>query len=201
VKDFLEKERVAQQRELDKASLLTLENDQDEEHAGKMAQAKELLAQKVADEKMRKEREWQAILRGVHPHALEGAAAIRVARVRKRYLQSGVSSDKSRWEDEVRDAIRDLESAAKRVLPFAQRTVLARPPRSLASVPIAAPPPAGHAAPLSPAGLPPIVASQPGKTIEQLITEQGPARENAGNKKRKPKKGKDGADLRSTGYN
>ncbi|KAH9178894.1 hypothetical protein EDB89DRAFT_2111752 [Lactarius sanguifluus] len=190
VKDFLEKERVTRQRELDKASLLTLENDQDEEHAGKIAQAKELLAQKVAGEKMRKEREWGAILKAVHPHALEGAAAIRVARVRKRYLQSGVSSDKSRWEDEVRDAIRDLESAAKRVLPFAQRTVLARPSLSLAPVPPAAPP-AGLATPLSPAGLPPIVASQPGKTIEQLITEQGPAREDAGSKKRKSKKGKD----------
>ncbi|KAH9050483.1 hypothetical protein EDB84DRAFT_1449184 [Lactarius hengduanensis] len=190
VKDSLEKERVTRQRELDKASLLTLENDQDEEHAGEIAQAKELLAQKVAGGKMRKEREWGAILKAVHPHALEGAAAIRVARVRKRYLQSGVSSDKSRWEDEVRDAIRDLESAAKRVLPFAQRAVLARPSLSLAPVPPAAPP-TGLATPLSPAGPPPLVASQPGKTIEQLITEQGPAREDAGIKKRKSKKGKD----------
>ena len=154
----------------------------------------------VAGEKMHKKREWEAILKAVHPHALEGAAAIRVARVRKRYLRSRVSSDKSRWEDEVRDAIRDPESAAKTALPFAQRTVLARPSRNLASVPIAAPPPTGPAAPLSLAGLPPVVASQPGKTIEQLITEQGPVRENTGNKKRKSKKSKDGADLRLAGY-
>jgi len=65
---------------------------------------------------------------------------------------------------------------------------------------MAVPPSAGPAAPLSFAGLPPMVASQPGKTIEQLITEQGPAREDTGNKKRKPKKRKDGGDLHSTGY-
>jgi hypothetical protein len=149
----------------------------------------------VGGEKLRKKREWEAILKAVHPPKLVGAAGIRVARVRKRYLRSRVSSNKKgRWEDEVRDAIRDPKSAARAALPFAQRTVLAQPSPSL--VPIAAPPPAGLAAPLSP--LPPVVASQPGKKIEQLITEQGPARENAGNKKRKPKKSKDGADLRST---
>ena len=153
----------------------------------------------VAGEKTRKKREWEAILKAVHPHALERAAAIRVARVRKRYLRSGVSSDKSRWEEEVRDAIRDPESA-KTALPFAQRTVLVQPSRRVTSVPMAAPSQAGLAAPLPLVGLPPAVASQPGKTIEQLITEQGPAREKAGKKKRKPKKTKDGADLSSTIY-
>ncbi len=177
-----------------------IRGDQDEEHAGNVVQAKELLAQKVASAKMRKEREWEAILRAVHPQALGGEAAIRVARVHKRYLKSGVFNDRSRWEDEVRDAIRELQGAAKTGLHFTQRTVLARPSRSFASVPMAVPPSAGPAAPLSFAGLPPMVASQPGKTIEQLITEQGPAREDTGNKKRKPKKRKDGGDLHSTGY-
>ena len=153
----------------------------------------------VAGEKTRKKREWEAILKAVHPHALERTVAIRVARVRKRYLRSGVSSDKSRWEEEVRNAIRDPESA-RTALPFAQRTVLVQPSRRVTSVPMAAPPQAGLAAPLPLAGLPPAIASQPGKTIEQLITEQGPARENAGKKKRKPKKSKDGGDLSSTRY-
>ena len=151
----------------------------------------------VTGEKTRKKREWEAILKAVHPHPLEKAAATRVARVRKRYLRSVASSDKSRWEDEVRDAIKDPESA-KTALPFAQRTVLVQPSRRSASGSTAGPPPAGLVAPLPLAGLPPVVATQPRKTIEQLITEQGPARENAGKKKRQPKKSKDGADLRST---
>jgi hypothetical protein len=152
----------------------------------------------AAGEKTRKKREWEAILKAVHPHPLERAATIRVARVRKRYLRSGVSGDKSRWEDEVRDAIRDPESP-RAALPFAQRTVLAQPSRRPAFAPTAAPPPAGLAAPLPLPGLPPVVASQPGKSIEQLIKEQGPARENAVKKKRKSKKSKDGTNLRLTG--
>jgi len=91
-----------------------IRGDQDEEHAGNVVQAKELLAQKVASAKMRKEREWEAILRAVHPQALGGEAAIRVARVHKRYLKSGVFNDRSRWEDEVRDAIRELQVLRRR---------------------------------------------------------------------------------------
>ena len=154
----------------------------------------------VTGEKTRKKREWDAILKAVHPQPLEKAAATRVARVRKRYLRSVASSDKSRWEDEVRDAIKDPESA-KTALPFAQRTVLLQPSRTPASGPTAGPPPAGLVVPLPLAGLPPVVATQPRKTIEQLITEQGPARENVGKKKRKPKKSKEGADPPSTDYN
>jgi hypothetical protein len=153
----------------------------------------------VTGEKTRKKREWEAILKAVHPHPLEKDAATRVARVRKRYLRSVASRDKSRWEGEVRDAIKDPESA-KTAPPFAQRTVLVQPSRRIASGPTAGPPPAGLVAPLPLAGLPPVVATQPRKTIEQLITEQGPARENTGKKKRKPKKSKDGADLLSIGY-
>jgi hypothetical protein len=153
----------------------------------------------VTGEKTRKKREWEAILKAVHSHPLEKAAATRVARVRKRYLRSVASSDKSRWEGEVRDAIKDPESA-KTAPPFAQRTVLAQPSRRPASAPTAGQSLAGLVAPLPLAGLPPVVATQPRKTIEQLITEQGPARENAGKKKRKPKKSKDGADLLSAGY-
>ena len=154
----------------------------------------------AAGEKTRKKQEWEAILKAVHPHPLERAATIRVARVRKRYLRSGESGDKSRWENEVRDAIRDPESS-RAALPFAQRKVLAQPSRRPALTPTAVPPPAGLATPLPLAGLPPVVASQPGKSIEQLIKEQGPARENAVKKKRKSKKSKDGMDFLSTGYN
>ena len=185
IKDFLQKERASQLRELDKAGLYTPGTEGNEEHAEDMAQEKELLAKKIADAKVRKEREWEAILNAVHPGALEGVVATRVARVRKRYLQSGVARDRGRWEGEVRDAIRELRGVAKAVLPSAQ------PLRGLSSVPVVVLPPGAAATPSLPAGLPQAVANQPGKSIEQLIAEQGPAREDT-RKKRKQKKGEDG---------
>ncbi|KAI9511763.1 hypothetical protein F5148DRAFT_229446 [Russula earlei] len=191
VKDFLQKERNSKLRELDKARLHIRGNEGDEEHAGKIEQEKELLAKKVADAKARKGREWETILNTVHPGALGGAAATRVAWVRKRYLQSGVANDRIRWEGEVRDAIRSLPGAAKAVLPSAQRVAPARLLQGLSSLPVAIPPPEATAAPSRPTGLPQAVANQPGKSIEQLIAEQGPAREDAKRKKRRQTKGKD----------
>jgi oxalate---CoA ligase len=188
VKDFLQKERASQLRELDKARMHASGNEEPE-NAQRMAQEKELLAKKVADSKARKEREWEAILNAVHPGALEGVAATKVARIRKRYLQSGVASDRSRWEDEVRDAIRQLQGATKAVLSSAQRPAPAQLSRGLASVAVVVPPPETPAAPTHPAGLPPVVANQPSKSIEQLIAEQGPAREDVRKKKRKKKDG------------
>jgi hypothetical protein len=197
VKDFIQKERTSQLRELDRARLPTPGGEGNGRHAERMAQEKELLTQKVADAKMRKEREWEAILNAVHPGPLEGVAATRVARVRKRYLQSGVASDRSRWEGEVRDAIRDFRGAAKAVLPSAQRIAPAGTLRGLPSAPVAVPLPETTVAPSLPAGLPQAVANQPGKSIEELIAEQGPAREEAKGKKSKRKKKKDGTDIPS----
>ncbi len=192
VKDFLQKERASQLRELDKARLRTPGHESDEEHAEKLAQEKELLAKKVADSKTRKEREWEAILNVVDPGGLERAAVTRVARVRRRYLQSGVASDRGRWEDEVRDAIRGVGGYAEAVLPSAQ-SATPRPLQGLLSVPVAVPPPEATATMLSHAGLPPVVVSnQPRKSVEQLIAEQGPAREEARKAKRKQKKSGDG---------
>jgi oxalate---CoA ligase len=188
VKDFLRKERASQLRELDKARMHA-SGTEEPEHAQRMAQEKELLAKKVADSKARKEREWEAIMNAVHPGALEGVAATKVARVRKRYLQSGVASDRSRWEDEVRDAIRQLQSATKAVLYSAQRPAPAQLSRGLASAAVVVPPPETPAAPTHPAGLPPVVVNQLSKSIEQLIAEQGPAREDVRKKKRKKKDG------------
>ena len=192
VKDSLQKEQASQLRELDKARLRTPGNEGDEEHTEKLAQEKGLLAKKVADSKTRKEREWEAILIVVHAGELEGAAVTRVARVRKRYLQSGVACDRNRWVDEVRDAIRGLGGHAGAVLPSAQRVASTRSLQGLSSVPVAIPPAEATVSMLCHAGLPPIVANQPRKSIEQLITEQGPAREEARKAKRKQKKGEDG---------
>jgi hypothetical protein len=196
VKDFLQKERASQLRELDKARLRTPGNEVDKEHAEKMAQEKELLAKKAVDAKVRKEREWEAILSAVHPGALEGAAVTRVARVRKRYLQSGMASDRSRWEGEVRDAIGGLRGSAKAISSSAQSMAPARPLQGLPPVPVVVPPPEATAA-ICPAGLPPAVANQPRKSIEELIAEQGPAREEARREKRKREKSKDGMDFPS----
>ena len=193
VKDFLQKERASQLRELERVRLRTPGNEGDE----KMAQEKELLAKKVADAKAQKEQEWEAILKAIHPGALEGAAVTRVARVRKRYMQSGVASDRNRWEGEVRDAIGGLGGSAKTGLPSAQRVAPVRALQGLPSVPMAVPPPEATAGVLHHAGLPPAVANQPRKSIEQLIAEQGPAREEARSSKRKRQKSTNGMDFPS----
>jgi hypothetical protein len=197
VKDFLQKERTSRLRELDRGRSRTPGSEEDTEGAEKMAHEKELLGKKVADAKARKEREWEAILNAVHPGVLEGAAATRVSRVRKRYLQSGVSNDRSRWEGEARDAIRESRGATKAVLPSAQRVTPVRPSQGIPSVLVAVPPPGTTATPSRPAGLPQPVANQPGKSIEQLISEQGPAREDTKRKKRKDTRSKDGMDFLS----
>lgn len=191
VKDFLQKERASQLRELDRARLRTPGNEGDEN----MAQERESLAKKVADAKARKEREWEAISNAVYPGTLEGASVTRVARVRKRYMQSGVTSDRNRWEGEVRNAINGLGGSAKAVLPPAQRVAPVRPLQGLPSVPVAVPPPEATAGVLHHARLPPAVANQPRKSIEQLIVEQGPAREETKKDRRKRQKSKDGMDF------
>ena len=191
VKDFLQKERASQLRELDRARLRPPGNEGGEN----MAHEKELLLKKAADAKARKEREWEAILNAVYPGTLEGASVTRVARVRKRYMQSGVTSDRNRWEGEVRDAINGLGGSAKAVLPSARRVAPVRPLQGLPSVPVAVPPPEATAGVLHHAGLPPAVANQPRKSIEQLIAEQGPAREETKKDKRKRQKSKDGMDF------
>ncbi|KAI0274891.1 hypothetical protein BC834DRAFT_850125 [Gloeopeniophorella convolvens] len=198
VQDFIQKEYALRQRELEKAQKAASDKGEREGRAERVAQQKAMLARKAAEAKGRKEKEWQSIVTAVYSQPLEGAAATLVGRVRKRFLQFGMVSDRSRWEGDVLDAIQESQGATRAILPSAQRQGQGamRPPRGRLPVAMPFAPPAIPGAPIRPAGLPPVVANQPTKTIEQLIAEQGPAREETKKKKtRKQKKGRE-ADLR-----
>jgi len=129
-----------------------------EKRAKRAAAAKASLAKKAADARNRREEEWESMLLRLHPTPLEGAASVRVLRVRTRFLQAGSTKDIRKWEAEVTEALRQADTASKQVLKAGgKRTFVARAAPVPVTTPLAA------------------VANPPEKSVEALIMQQGPA--------------------------
>jgi oxalate---CoA ligase len=118
------------------------------------AEVKALLSKKAAEVKIQREKEWDVIFHRTHPEPLRGSAAIRVRRVRTRFLQSGSGGNVSRWEREIHDAVREAAMVASNILKNTNR-----------------PPFSQYFSRLVP---PPVVSNPPEKSIESLIAQQGP---------------------------
>ena len=143
-----------------------------EKRAKQAAAAKASLAKKAAAARNQREEEWESMLLRLHPMPLEGAADVRVRRVRTRFLQAGSTKDVQKWDGEVKAALRDADTASKQVLKVDKRTFVSR----TVPVPVTAPPAA--------------VANPPEKSVQALIAQQGPALIPKVSTKRK-RKGKD----------
>ncbi|KAF8649735.1 hypothetical protein AX16_005506 [Volvariella volvacea WC 439] len=116
-----------------------------------VAETKASLARKAAEAKAEREREWEELITRVHPAPLKGSVAVRIKRVRARFLQAGTTKDKEKWENEIQGAIHEAAVAAHNLLRNTSNRGLA----------LAVPPPA--------------VSNPPEKSIQELIAEQGPA--------------------------
>ncbi|KZT06305.1 uncharacterized protein LAESUDRAFT_726133 [Laetiporus sulphureus 93-53] len=124
-----------------------------EEKKAREAKSKAILAQKAEEARLQRELDWDAMVSNVHPEPLKGSAAARVRRIRSQFLQSSAKNRK-KWETQIAKAIEEANMAAKQVL----STNRLSPPRmTLGIVP-----------------LPPVVANASEKTVEEIISQQGP---------------------------
>ncbi|KAI0320447.1 hypothetical protein OF83DRAFT_1213502 [Amylostereum chailletii] len=162
LKEFFTKTRTKQFRDLDRVK------DRERERAAKQSASsdKAKLAQRAEDTLVQRESQWLDMLRRIHPGELQGTHANRVGRVHTRFLH-GSNSDREKWEGEISRAIQEANMATE--------AALSTGPRPGAS--------------LNLPDLPSVTSA--GKTVEQLIKEQGPARPLPRPKKKKSKKGKE----------
>lgn len=156
----------------DKAKVAKKAERRAEEARAKEAQSKATMAQRAAEAKAQRERDWADMVAKVHPGPLTDSAATRIRRLRDKFLQ-GSGKNRDKWEGEIAEAIQESIFAAKQVL-AANRAPLARPAPALAP-------------------LPPVVAAAPEKPVRELVESQGP-RLAPRQPVRKSKKGKEAQD-------
>ncbi|KAI0067924.1 hypothetical protein BV25DRAFT_1819394 [Artomyces pyxidatus] len=171
VEEFFRKAHGRHRHELEKVRSRTKVVSA-EDKAKRVAEEKIMLAHKAADAKAKREKDWEELVRRVHPEPLKGTAATRVTSVRTRYLSSIATKDVSRWEREVRQAIQEAAQVNETLLANAQRPTLQRAPVAIPA---------------------PVATGLQGKPVEQLIAEQGPMR-NPARPKKKRKRRKQGDD-------
>ncbi|OBZ79916.1 Transcription factor tau subunit sfc3 [Grifola frondosa] len=86
---------------------------------------KALLARRAAESKRQREEIWDDMVARVHSEPLRGSAAVRVQRLRSKFLQ-GSGKDHQLWETRIVDAIREAELAAKQILTTAIEDLIAQ---------------------------------------------------------------------------
>lgn len=115
------------------------------------------LAKRAAEARQRKEREWDEMIKRIHPEELSRAAQVGVRRVRTRFLESVSAEDMTKWEVELAAVLQEAKTASKKVFKIAKKPVA--PVVVLQSA-------AGSNVP------PPVAANPPEKTIVELIVSQ-----------------------------
>ncbi|EIW64510.1 uncharacterized protein TRAVEDRAFT_139409 [Trametes versicolor FP-101664 SS1] len=132
-----------------------------------------VLARRAAEAKEQRERDWEEMLQRVHPGELRTAAAQRIQRVKTKFMQ-GAGKPSEKWEGKIRDAIREADLVAEKLLPASHTSGL---------------PPMPVAKPVLPA---PVVTATQEKDVDELIAAQGHrAQQEARVKKTKKGKEKD----------
>jgi transcription factor C subunit 3 len=86
-------------------------------------ESKLLLAKKAEEARKHREKEWQTLLQKNHPDTLTDGAAVRIERIRNRFLQAGSIKD-LKWEKEIQAALREANLASTRMPKLAKRTTL-----------------------------------------------------------------------------
>ena len=92
------------------------------------------LAKKAEEARIQRGREWDKLLEQVHPDALSGPASLRIERLRTQFLQSGSVKDTSRWDKEIRAALREADLVSNKALKITSRRPL--PVRPVLSEPV-----------------------------------------------------------------
>ncbi|KAJ8517040.1 hypothetical protein ONZ45_g5742 [Pleurotus djamor] len=122
---------------------------------------KALLADMAAEGRAHRENEWDAIVARVHPEPLNRSAEVRLRPVRKMFLQAVSIKNIEKWEEEIRQTLKEAALAAS--------NLLAKRAKKLGQVPVAQS--TSERSFLSP----PIIRNPAEKTVAELIAQQGPA--------------------------
>ena len=130
-------------------------------------EAKALLAKKAEEVRKHREEEWQTLLQKNHPDTLTDGAAVRIERIRNRFLQAGSIKD-LKWEKEIQAALREADLASTKMPKLAKRTT----------------PNIGEL-PSAPIGVQTTLVAPPEISIQTLIALQGPIKTST---KEKPKR-------------
>ncbi|KAF9458331.1 hypothetical protein BDZ94DRAFT_1270875 [Collybia nuda] len=146
--------------------------------AKRAATVKASLAKKAAEARVQREEEWEGIILRLHPAPLDGAATVRLRRVRTRFLQAVLAKDIERWEAEITDALKEADIATKKILKVNNKPVFTRSAPVPFTVPL------------------PNAPNPPEKSIEMLIAQQGPPIVHSQGAKRK-RRGKNAETLTS----
>ena len=86
-------------------------------------ETKALLAKKAEEARKHREQEWQALLQKNHLGTLTDRTAVRVERIRNRFLQAGSIKD-FKWEKEIQAALREADLASTKMPKLAKHTTL-----------------------------------------------------------------------------
>lgn len=117
-------------------------------------EAKSALRRKAEEARAQRERDWDDLLRKLHPEPVRGTLAVRIRAVRSRFMQSTTTKDQSHWENEIQEAIKETQLVSKSITSHSKSKL----GTGMHSV----------------TGPPPVVPNPPEKSIESLITQQGP---------------------------
>jgi hypothetical protein len=86
-------------------------------------ETKALLAKKAEEARKHREQEWQTLLQKNHPGTLTDGTAVRVERIRNRFLQVGSVKD-FKWEKEIQAALREADLAGTKMPKLTKHTTL-----------------------------------------------------------------------------
>ena len=137
-------------------------------------ETKALLAKKAEEARKHREQEWQTLLQKNHPGTLTDGTAVRVERIRNRFLQAGSIKD-FKWEKEIQAALREADLTSTKIPKLAKQTTL--PPRS------------------TPVGAQSTSVALPETSIQALIDLQGPSLPIKEKPKRKRKRDESNAGM------
>ena len=93
-----------------------------EKKARATTEAKALLAKKAAVAKQQREQDWENLVSRLHPSPISATAAFRLKRIRTRFTQAVLITEQEKWENEIKDALREAELISKNLLKATERT-------------------------------------------------------------------------------
>lgn len=175
VRHFYSSNHTRMVLELEKARNRAMQR-RSERSAKATTEAKALLAKKAAEAKRQREEDWDKLMSRLHPSPLPTAAAVRIKRIRTRFMQAMTIQNHEKWENEILESLREAEVVTKKLLRTSDtvNAVQLAPPTSNAQRPL-----------------------NGEKSVELLIAQQGPAvppRKRKGKGKSKASQGTDGTE-------
>lgn len=131
-----------------------------------------VVSRRAAEAKEQRERDWEDMVRRVHPGELRQSAAQRVHRVRGKFMQGNAkASDK--WEARILEAIKEADLVAEKLLATAHAPLFTPLPVAKPALPAPAP------------------SSLQEKDVDELIASQGPRVPQDARTGKKTRKGKE----------